>query len=142
MSTSIKKALQKWEEASGQKASEAKEIKLNAQYPPITKMEGPFHQLIQCEKMSLSTNNISVIANLSGFKKLKCLTLGRNLIKNLHGIEGVADTLEKLWISYNQIDRLKPIRSLQKLKVKFKSMFLKMQFSLTCSTTYSPTLIF
>ena len=74
MSTSIKKALQKWEEASGQKASEAKEIKLNAQYPPITKMEGPFHQLIQCEKMSLSTNNISVIANLSGFKKLKCLT--------------------------------------------------------------------
>jgi len=29
--------------------------------------------------------------------------------------------LEQLWISYNQIDRLKPIRSLQKLKVLYMS---------------------
>ena len=91
---------------------------VNACYPPIKNLDGPFHQLVACEKMSLSTNNISVISNLSGFKRLKVLTLGRNLIKNLHGIESVGDTLESLWISYNQIDRLKPIRSLQKLKVK------------------------
>ena len=90
---------------------------VNGQYPPIKNMDGPFHQLLQCEKMSLSSNCISVITNLSGFKKLKCLTLGRNLIKNLHGIESAGDTLESLWISYNSIDRLKPIRSLQKLKV-------------------------
>lgn len=29
--------------------------------------------------------------------------------------------MEQLWISYNQIDRLKPIRSLQKLKVLYMS---------------------
>ena len=50
---------------------------------------------------------------------LKIISLGRNLIKNLHGIESAGDTLEQLWISYNQIDRLKPIRSLQKLKVRW-----------------------
>ena len=37
------------------------------------------------------------------------------------GIEGAAETLEQLWISYNQIDRLKPIRSLQRLKVLYMS---------------------
>ena len=43
--------------------------------------------------------------------------MGRNTLKSLQGIEGAADTLEQLWISYNQIDRLKPIRNLLRLKV-------------------------
>ena len=119
MATTIKAALRKWEEASGQKAAEAKEIKCNhgqldisnylvsgylaskksldihvsgypiiqisnylditsltatkvhAQYPPIKNLDGPFHNLVMCEKMSLSSNQITVIANLSAFKKLK-----------------------------------------------------------------------
>ena len=37
------------------------------------------------------------------------------------GIEGASETLEQLWISYNQIDRLKPIRSLQRLKILYMS---------------------
>ena len=45
--------------------------------------------------------------------------MGRNLIKNLQGIEAVSDTLEQLWISYNQIDKLKPIRNLSKLKILY-----------------------
>ena len=48
-------------------------------------------------------------------KNLKVLSLGRNSIKSLQGVEGAADTLEQLWISYNQIDKLKPIRNLAKL---------------------------
>ena len=81
--TTIKNALKKWEEATGRKAGEAREIKLIAQYPPIEKMEGPFHLLINCEKFSLSTNCIANIANLQAFKNLKILSLGRNVIKNL-----------------------------------------------------------
>jgi hypothetical protein len=33
-------------------------------YPPIEKMDGPFHLLLNCEKFSLSTNLIGNIANL------------------------------------------------------------------------------
>lgn len=144
MPTTIKAALKKWEEATGRKAGEAKEIKLIGVYPPIEKMEvlpyqlpitfsfhfvtfeyvtlvhtlqGPFHLLINCEKFSVSTNLISNIANLQSFKCLRILSMGRNTIKSLQGIEGAADTLEQLWISYNQIDRLKPIRNLLRLKV-------------------------
>ena len=121
MPTTIKAAIKKWEEATGKKAAEAKEIKLIGVYPPIEKMEGPFHLLINCEKFSLSTNMIGNINNLQAFKSLKVLSLGRNVIKSLQGIEGVAESLEQLWISYNQVDRLKPIRSLQRLKVLYMS---------------------
>ena len=65
------------------KAGEAKEIKLIGVYPPIEKMDGPFHLLINCEKLSLSTNYISSISNLQAFKNLKTLSLGRNIIKSL-----------------------------------------------------------
>lgn len=83
MPTTIKAALRKWEEATGKKAGEAKEIKLIGVYPPIEKMDGPFHLLINCEKLSLSTNYISSISNLQAFKSLKVLSLGRNIIKSL-----------------------------------------------------------
>ena len=107
MPTTIKAALKKWEEASGKKSAEAKEIKLigchfqtdsnedylitnhllyylnltyfiKGVYPPIEKLEGPLHILVNCEKLSLSTNLIVNIQNLqvlstifSIYKKLK-----------------------------------------------------------------------
>ena len=80
-----------------------REIKLIGVYPPIEKMDGPFHLLINCEKFSLSTNMIGNIANLLGFKCLKTLSLGRNVIKHLQGIEAACETLEQLWVSYNQV---------------------------------------
>ena len=119
MPTTIKLALKKWEESNGKKAAEANEIKLIGLYPPIEKLDGPFHILINCEKLSLSTNMIVNIQNLQVLKNLRILSLGRNLIKSLQGIEGVSDTLEQLWISYNLIDKLKPIRNLAKLKTLY-----------------------
>ena len=83
MPTTIKAALKKWEEATGKRATEAKAIKLIGIYPPIERMEGPFHLLTHCEKFSLSTNCIANIQNLQAFKNLKVLSLGRNVIKNL-----------------------------------------------------------
>ncbi|XP_065063800.1 dynein axonemal light chain 1-like [Rhopilema esculentum] len=119
--TTIKDALAKWEEKNGMKASEATEVRLYAQMPPIEKMDASLSTLSACEKLSLSTNCIEKIANLNGLKNLRILSLGRNNIKNLNGLEAVADTLEELWISYNNIEKLKGIGVLKKLKVLYMS---------------------
>lgn len=119
--TTIKEALAKFEEKTGQKASEATEVKLCAQLPPIEKMDASLSTLVNCEKLSLSTNCIEKIANLNGLKHLKILSLGRNNIKSFTGLEAVGDTLEELWISYNQIEKLKGCNVLKKLKVLLMS---------------------
>ncbi|EAW81123.1 dynein axonemal light chain 1 [Homo sapiens] len=119
--TTIKEALARWEEKTGQRPSEAKEIKLYAQIPPIEKMDASLSMLANCEKLSLSTNCIEKIANLNGLKNLRILSLGRNNIKNLNGLEAVGDTLEELWISYNFIEKLKGIHIMKKLKILYMS---------------------
>ncbi|XP_022333220.2 dynein axonemal light chain 1-like [Crassostrea virginica] len=119
--TTIKEALQKWEEKMGAKASESKEVKIFGQIPPIEKMDASLSTLACCEKLSLSTNCIEKIANLNGLKNLKILSLGRNNIKSLTGLEAVGDTLEELWISYNNIEKLKGINVLKRLKVLYMS---------------------
>ena len=45
----IKEALQKWEEKTQQKASEAKEVALYGQIPPIEKMDASLSMLSACE---------------------------------------------------------------------------------------------
>ncbi|XP_038193261.1 dynein light chain 1, axonemal isoform X1 [Arvicola amphibius] len=119
--TTIKEALSRWEEKTGQRPSEAREIKLYAQIPPIEKMDASLSTLACCEKLSLSTNCIEKIANLNGLKNLRILSLGRNNIKNLNGLEAVGDTLEELWISYNFIEKLKGIHVMKKLKILYMS---------------------
>lgn len=119
--TTIKDALAKWEEKNGMKASEAKEVKLYAQMPPIEKMDASLSTLSACTMLSLSTNCIEKIANLNGLKNLRVLSLGRNNIKNVNGLEAVAETLEELWISYNLIEKLKGVGVLKKLKVLYMS---------------------
>ncbi|XP_071079712.1 dynein axonemal light chain 1-like isoform X2 [Haliotis cracherodii] len=84
-------------------------------------MDASLSTLSCCEKLSLSTNCIEKIANLNGLKHLRILSLGRNNIKSLTGLEAVGDTLEELWISYNLIEKLKGINVLKKLKVLYLS---------------------
>ena len=62
---------------------------------------------------------IEKISGLNGLKNLKILSLGRNYIKSLAGLEGVGDHLEELWISYNMIEKLKGVDTLKALKVLF-----------------------
>uniref|UniRef100_A0A3Q3XB87 Dynein axonemal light chain 1 n=1 Tax=Mola mola TaxID=94237 RepID=A0A3Q3XB87_MOLML len=119
--TTVREALSEWEEKSGEKASEAKDMKLYGQIHPIEKMDASLSTLTNCEKLSLSTNCIEKIANLNGLKKLKILSLGRNNIKALSGLEAVADTLEELWISYNLIEKLKGIQCMKNLRVLYMS---------------------
>lgn len=47
--TSIKDAIKKWEEKNGQSASEASEISLIFQWPPIEKMDHNLGNLSKCE---------------------------------------------------------------------------------------------
>jgi dynein light chain 1 len=59
-----------------------------------------------CRHLALSTNNIEKISSLSGMDSLRILSMGRNLLKKIENVEVVADTLEELWLSYNQIEKL------------------------------------
>jgi dynein light chain 1 len=54
-------------------------------------------------------------------ENLRILSLGRNLIKKIENLDAVAETLEELWISYNQIANLGGIEKLLNLKVLFMS---------------------
>ncbi|KAM6917355.1 dynein axonemal light chain 1 [Lycodopsis pacificus] len=117
--TTVKEALAKLEEKSGEKVSESKAIKLYGQVPPIERMDTSLSTLTNCEKLSMSTNCIEKITNLNGLKNLKILSLGRNNIKSFNGLEAVANTLEELWISYNLIEKLKGIQFMKKLRVLY-----------------------
>ena len=92
-------AIKNWEAASplidgvatpNGSAEEAVHIKLYCQMPPITKLDGSINTLKNCERLALSTNSIDKIIPLSGLPKLKILSLGRNLIKKISDLEGVA----------------------------------------------------
>ena len=58
---------------------------------------------------------------LTGMSKLKVLSLGRNNIKKIEKLDDVAESLEQLWISYNQITSLDGLASLSKLTTLYCS---------------------
>merc|ERR1712004_632550 len=98
--TSIKEALTAWEsQEDNGKAAEAETIKLCAKLPPIEKMDASLSTLVNCKQLSLSTN----------------------AIEKINGLEAVGETLTELWISYNNIEKLKGVHVLKKLKVLFIS---------------------
>ncbi|XP_075987274.1 dynein axonemal light chain 1-like [Anticarsia gemmatalis] len=119
--TTCKEAIARWEKERNESAAEATVIELQFQWPPIEKMDGALSTLVACEKLSLSSNTIDKIAGIAGMRNLKILSVGRNNIKSLAGVETVAETLEQLWISYNPIDKLKGVGSLKRLEVLYMS---------------------
>ena len=52
---------------------------------------------------------------------LRSLSLGRNVIKKIEKLDGLAGTLEELWISYNLISSLDGLQALQKLTTLYMS---------------------
>eukprot|EP00578_Thalassiosira_sp_NH16_P005802 CAMPEP_0181131760 /NCGR_PEP_ID=MMETSP1071-20121207/30629_1 /TAXON_ID=35127 /ORGANISM="Thalassiosira sp., Strain NH16" /LENGTH=193 /DNA_ID=CAMNT_0023218039 /DNA_START=1364 /DNA_END=1945 /DNA_ORIENTATION=- len=114
--TTCAQAIKAWEAKSEASADEATEIKLCFQTPPINKLDTKvFGTLKKCQKLSLSTNMIDRMVNLTGMSELKILSLGRNNIKKIEKLEDVAGTLEQLWISYNQIASLDGLSCLTNL---------------------------
>lgn len=95
---------------------------MNGILPPIEKIESSIlSQMKKCRQLSFSTNNISQIPNLTGLVSLEILSLGRNQIRRVENMDGVADTLRQLWISYNVIDKLGGIEKLKRLQVLYMS---------------------
>ncbi|KAF1778991.1 Leucine-rich repeat domain, L domain-like [Phytophthora cactorum] len=73
------------------------------------------------EHLSLSTNAIDRLIPLSGMKKLRILSLGRNQIKKIEKLDDVSDTLEELWLSYNVIATLDGLSGLTNLTTLYVS---------------------
>ncbi|EAR97252.1 dynein light chain 1, axonemal protein (macronuclear) [Tetrahymena thermophila SB210] len=106
--TTCQKAIVNWEAANpGKNPSEAEEIKLIFQIPPIEKMDGPvLNTLTKCKKLSLSSNSIDKMISLNMLRNLEILSLSRNVIKKISGLEDIGGTLRQLWLSYNFIEKL------------------------------------
>mmetsp|Transcript_6573 Transcript_6573/g.16812 ORF Transcript_6573/g.16812 Transcript_6573/m.16812 type:complete len:197 (-) Transcript_6573:72-662(-) len=119
--TTVKEAIKNFETEKGVVAANEERVLLFAQVPPIEKMDATLSTLKACKHLSLSTNNIEKISSLSGMDNLMVLSLGRNLIKKVENLDGVADTLEELWVSYNLIEKLANIEKLTKLRILFMS---------------------
>lgn len=54
-------------------------------------------------------------------ENLQILSLARNQIKRISGLEEVGQTLRELWLSYNQIERLDGLQPCVKLEVLYMS---------------------
>ena len=120
--TSCAKAIEVWQEfcrRSGKRdgyqglaedpdspVEEATKVQLCGLAPPIEKMDESLHQLVNVKQLSLSTNAIEKMIPLAPLRNLEILSLGRNNIKKIEGLEAVSATLRELWLSYNQIDTL------------------------------------
>ena len=119
--TSCKDAIKNWEAKNETPASESTVVKLYAQVPAIEKMDESLNQLEAWEHLSLSTNSIDRMISLPKLKNLKILSLGRNMIKRIMGLEEIGQTLEQLWMSYNQIEKLDGLQPCIKLHTLFLS---------------------
>lgn len=52
-------------------------------------------------------------------ENLKVLSLGRNCIKKVENLDGIADTLEELWMSYNLVEKLAGVEKLTNVRVLY-----------------------
>merc|ERR1719162_1036039 len=84
-------------------------------------MDASLNGLVKSKKLSLSTNQIDRMIPLPGLKNLEILSLGRNQIKKIQGLEEVGQTLRELWLSYNHISTLDGLHPCVKLVTFFLS---------------------
>ena len=114
-----KQLLKAWELQHGN-PSQAKVFKVNAQNPPLTKLDDKIINAIltNCVQLSFSTNAIERMPQLR-LPSLKILSLGRNRIKKLDNLKGLEPTLEQLWMSYNEVSNLDGIENMRSLRTLY-----------------------
>ena len=79
-------------------------------------MDAPvLNTLAKVKRLSLSTNSIDKMINLPNLRNLEILSLSRNLIKKISGLEEIGQTLKELWLSYNLIEKLDGLQPCVKL---------------------------
>ena len=84
-------------------------------------MDDSLSQCENCTQLSLSTNAVDRMIALPKLKNLKILSLSRNNIKRIMALEDIGQTLEELWLSYNQIEKLDGLQPCIKLHTLFIS---------------------
>merc|ERR1719436_1123639 len=84
-------------------------------------MDSSLNQLVSVRQLSLSTNCIDKMISLPALKNIEILSLGRNVIKKITGLEEIGATLKELWLSYNSISTLDGLQPCTKLKCLFMS---------------------
>ncbi|CAE8634523.1 unnamed protein product, partial [Polarella glacialis] len=120
--TNCQKAIQLWSEKNeGANPEEAAVVKLLCLSPPIEKMDSSLNQLVNVRHLALSTNCIDKMISLPALKNIEILSLGRNMIKKISGLEEIGATLRELWISYNSISDLGGLSACTKLTTLFIS---------------------
>eukprot|EP00658_Telonema_sp_P-2_P085968 TRINITY_DN992_c0_g1_i3.p1 TRINITY_DN992_c0_g1~~TRINITY_DN992_c0_g1_i3.p1 ORF type:complete len:638 (+),score=171.11 TRINITY_DN992_c0_g1_i3:153-2066(+) len=80
-----------------------RELYLDHNY--LKEIDGANAMLSQLETLSLTSNRITSISNMAGFKRLRVLRLGNNRLSSLSGLVGGAcsNTLDTLVLSHNNI---------------------------------------
>ena len=107
MPFSAKEAIKRWEQRTQLAPGDVTELNLVCQLPnPIDRLDDSINQFENVTKLSLSTNAIDKMIALPRLKNLKILSLGRNQIRRFQGLDDIGGTLEELWISYNNIEKL------------------------------------
>jgi dynein light chain 1, axonemal len=62
--------------------------------PPIDKMDpAVLNNLVKCTKLSLSSNSIEKMVNLPNMRNLEILSLARNNIKKIGGLDEIGNAL-------------------------------------------------
>jgi len=125
---SIRQALERHCDTSGvtfDQLHTLEKVSLAACCPPLDKLDPSLGQTVgpQCKHLSLSTNNIDRLtgASLAGLDNLEILSVGRNCLKRLDGLEAVSNTLQELWVSYNALEKLAGIEDCSHLHVLYAS---------------------
>mmetsp|Transcript_47009 Transcript_47009/g.100603 ORF Transcript_47009/g.100603 Transcript_47009/m.100603 type:complete len:194 (+) Transcript_47009:80-661(+) len=120
--TNCQKAIQIWSEKNeNANPEEAEVVKLLCLSPPIEKMDSSLNQLVCVKHLALSTNCIDKMISLPALKNIEILSLGRNVIKKITGLDEIGATLKELWLSYNSISTLDGLQSCTKLTTLFMS---------------------
>lgn len=108
----LKTVLEEWQEKNGKNPAEEADINLTFRIPPLERIDSvTLSTLTNCRTLRLSTNAISAMVPITGLKYLETLSLGRNQIKKIIGLDEIGATLKNLWLSYNNIDSLSGLSS-------------------------------
>jgi len=80
-----------------------RELYLDHNY--LKEIDGANPMLSQLETLSLTSNRLTQLKNMAGFKRLRVLRVGNNRLTSLHGLTGGAtsNTLDTLVLSHNHI---------------------------------------
>lgn len=78
-------------------------------------------KLTKVKRIKLSTNSIEKMIPLPELSNLETLSMGRNNIKKIEGLDNIGRNLKNLWLSYNQITVLNGLENCAQLEQLYLS---------------------